>query len=322
MRFDLTTLNLVLAIADTRSITRGAEREHLALAAASKRLSDLEARFGVPLFDRRARGVEPTEAGRALVRHVRSLHASLHALESEVVEFSRGIKGHLRIAATAGAISECLPPDLAAFSQAHPQIRISLEDQTSAEIQAAVAEGRADVGIVLPPLLDNRLQTWRYRHSTLVVMVPARHVLARRKGLRFEELLDHDIVGLHQGAAVHELMRAEAEGQGRTLKARLQVRGFDAIAQLVEAGLGVAVMPAAAAQRFAQVFRVKVLALDESWAERDYLLAVRQQEVLPAVVQRFVDALCPAGMSTPTRTNVTPLKLTTPAKPPPGGRQP
>jgi len=292
MRFDLVTLNLVLAIADTRSITAGAEREHLALAAASKRLKDLEARFGVPLFERHARGVEPTEAGRALVRHIRSLHASLHALESEVVEFSRGIKGHLRIAANAGAINECLPPDLAAFSQAHPQIRISLEDQTSAEVQAAVAEGRADVGIFVPPLLDSRLTTWRYRHGSLAVMVPAGHVLAAQASVRFETLLDDDIVGLHAGAAVHELMRAEAEGRGRPLKARLQVRGFDAIAQLVEAGLGVAVMPAAVAQRFAQLFRVKVLALDEAWAERDYLLGVRTQDVLPTVVQRFAQALC------------------------------
>ena len=307
MRFDLTTLNLVLAIADTRSITRGAEREHLALAAASKRLSDLEARFGVPLFERRARGVEPTEAGRALVRHVRSLHASLHALESEVVEFSRGIKGHLRIAANAGAISECLPPDLAAFSQAHPQIRISLEDQTSAEVQAAVAEGRADVGIFVPPLLDNRLSTRVYRHGELAVMLPAGHVLADRGSLRFEHLLDHDIVGLHQGAAAHELMRAEAEGQGRTLKARLQVRGFDAIAQLVEAGLGVAVMPAAVAHRFAQLFGVQVLPLDEPWAQRDYLLAVRTQEVLPAVVQRFVDALCPIAAPAGLPSNVIPM---------------
>jgi DNA-binding transcriptional LysR family regulator len=296
MRFDLTTLNLVLAIADTRSITAGALRENLALAAASKRLKDLEARFGVPLFERRARGVEPTEAGRALVRHIRGLHASLHALESEVVEFSRGIKGHLRIVANASAISECLPPDLAAFSQAHPQIRISLEDQTSTEVQAAVAEGRADVGIFVPPLLDNRLTTWRYRHGTLAAMVPLGHALAAQLAVRFEALLDHDIVGLHAGAAVHELMRAEAEGQGRTLKARLQVRGFDAIAQLVEAGLGVAVLPAAVAQRFAQLFRVQVLALEEPWAERDYLLAVRTQEVLPAVLQRFVTALC--GQST------------------------
>ena len=296
MRFDLITLNLVLAIADTRSITAGALREHLALAAASKRLSDLETRFGVPLFERRARGVEPTEAGRALVRHIRGLQASLHALESEVVEFSRGIKGHLRIAANAGAISECLPPDLAAFSQVHPQIRISLEDQTSAEVQAAVAEGRADVGIFVPPLLDNRLSTWRYRRGSLAAMVPAGHALAALERVRFDALLDHDIVGLHAGAAAHELMRAEAEGQGRTLKARLQVRGFDAIAQLVEAGLGVAVLPAAVAHRFAQIFRVRVLTLDEAWAEREYRLGVRTQEVLPTVVQRFVAALCGQSM--------------------------
>jgi len=293
MRFDLTTLHLVLAIADTHSITRGAERENLALAAASKRLSDLEARLGVALFERRARGVEPTEAGRALVRHVRSLDMQLHALESEVVEFAHGIKGHLRIVASAGAISECLPPDLAAFLQAHPQIRISLEDQTSAEVQAAVAEGRADVGIFVPPLLDNRLHTHLYRTASLAAIVPAGHVLARRKAVRFEALLDHDIVGLHHGAAAHDLMRAEAEGQGRPLKARLQVRGFDAIAQLVEAGLGVAVMPAEVAARLARVFALKVLRLDETWAQRRYLLAVRQQDVLPTVVQRFVDALCP-----------------------------
>jgi len=93
-------------------------------------------------------------------------------------------------------------------------------------------------------------------------------------------------------------MRAEAEGQGKVLKARLQVRGFDAIAQLVEAGLGVAVMPAAAAERFAQLFRIRVLKLSEPWADRDYLLAVRRQETLPAVVQRFVDALCPSEPTT------------------------
>ena len=300
MRFDLTTLHLVLAIADTRSITRGAERENLALAAASKRLSDLEARLGVALFERHARGVQPTEAGRALVRHIRSLNASLHTLESEVVEFSRGIKGHLRIAANASAITECLPADLAGFSQAHPGIRISLEEMTSAEVQAAVAEGRADVGIFVPPLLDNRLQTHLYRRASLAAIVPAGHPLAQRQSVRFEALLDHDIVGLHHGAAAHELMRAEAEGQGRPLKARLQVRGFDAIAQLVEAGLGVAVMPAEVAARLARVFALTVLRLDETWAQRRYLLAVRQQEVLPAVVQRFVDALCPPESSTET----------------------
>ena len=179
----------------------------------------------------------------------------------------------------------------------HADGSVALDDGlrhwTAADLRAAVAEGRADVGIFVPPLLDNRLQTHLYRRASLAAIVPAGHQLALRRSVRFAALLDHDIVGLHHGAAAHELMRAEAEGQGRPLKARLQVRGFDAIAQLVEAGLGVAVMPAAVALRFAQVFRVKVLTLNEPWAQRSYLLAVRQQEVLPAVVQRFVDALCP-----------------------------
>ncbi len=314
MRFDLTTLNLVLAIAESRSITRGAEREHLALAAASKRLSDLESRLGVQLFERRARGVDLTEAGRALVRHIRTLNASLHALESEVVEFSRGIKGHLRIAANASAIAECLPADLAAFSQAHPGIRISLEDQTSAEVQAAVAEGRADVGIFVPPQHETRLSCRHYRDGELAVLVPAGHVLARRGQVPFDALLDFDIVGLHLGAAVHEQMRERAQALGRTLNARLQVRGFDAIAQLVEAGLGVALLPKVVAERFARIFAVQPLGLAEDWSRRSYLLAVRTQEVLPAVVQRFVDALCPVN-SPPTTTAAPAARQSRPQRP-------
>lgn len=295
MRFDLQTLDLVLAVAETRSITRGAARERLALAAASKRLSDLETRLGVPLFERRARGVEPTEAGHALVRHVRSLRTQLHALESEVLEFGRGIQGHLRVAAAAGAIAEVLPADLAAFSRAHPGIRISLEDLTSAEVQAAVAEGRADVGVFVPPVHDPRLRHWPYAASRLAVVVPRGHVLARRTAVGFDALLDFELIGLHLGAAAQERMRERAEALGRRLDARLHVRGFDAIVQLVEAGLGVAVLPAVVAHRFAQVFRVQPLVLQEDWARRHYLLAVRRQDVLPPPLQRFIDTLTPTA---------------------------
>lgn len=295
MRFDLTTLNLVLAIADTRSITRGAERESLALAAASKRLSDLESRLGVTLFERRARGVEPTEAGRALLRHIRTLNASLHALESEVVEFSRGIKGHLRVVANASAIAEHLPADLAAFATAHPGIRVSLEELTSAEVQDAVAEGRADAGIFIAPARDPALDCRPYREGELAILVPRGHVLAKKPAQRFDALLDFDIVGLHAGAAAHEQMLQRAQALGRTLNARMQVHGFDAIAQLVEAGLGVAVLPAVVAHRFAKVFRVQPLVLQEDWARRQYLIAVKAQPVLPPPIRHFIDTLSPTG---------------------------
>jgi DNA-binding transcriptional LysR family regulator len=308
MRFDLITLNLVLAIADTRSITRGAERESLALAAASKRLSDLETRLGVDLFERRARGVEPTEAGRALLRHIRSLHASLHALENEVVEFSRGIKGHLRVASNASAIAEHLPADLAAFAKTNPGVRVSLEEMTSVDVQGAVAEGRADAGIFVSPARETGLECKPYRHGMLAILVPHGHALARRSGHRFDALLDHDIVGLHAGAAAHEQMRERAQALGRTLNARMQVHGFDAIAQLVEAGLGVAVLPAVVAERFAKVFRVQPLKLSEDWAQRSYLLAVRRQDVLPPPLRRFVDTLCPPAKQHAASDARTPLR--------------
>lgn len=316
MRFDLVTLNLVLAIAETRSITRGAEREHLALAAASRRLSDLEARLGVQLFERRARGVEPTAAGLALIRHIRSLHASLHAMEEEVAEFSRGIRGHLRVVANASAIAECLPPDLAAFSRAHPEIRISLEDQTSAELQRSVAEGAADVGIFVPPLLESaRLQTWSYRDGTLVLIAPAGHALGRQAAVRFADLLEHDFIGQHTGAALQQMLLAQATELGRPLRARMQVRGFDAIAQLVEAGLGIALMPSAVAQRLARLFRLEIVALDEPWARRDYRVGVRAQEVLPAVVRRFVEFLCPAAFVSADEPSLSPLPPPFPSSP-------
>jgi DNA-binding transcriptional LysR family regulator len=150
------------------------------------------------------------------------------------------------------------------------------------------------VGLCAPPVQDARLQALAYRSGRLAAIVPKKHALASRKRVRFAELLDDDFVGLHVGASVHELMHGQAQALGRTLKARLQVRGFDAIAQLVGAGLGVALLPAAVAERFAQLFSIRVLALDESWALRDYQLVVRAQPVLPSVVQRFVTALCPS----------------------------
>ena len=82
---------------------------------------------------------------------------------------------------------------------------------------------------------------------------------------------------------------------GRRLDARLHVRGFDAIVQLVEAGLGVAVLPATVAERLSRLFEVVVLELQDELAEREYRLAVREQPVLPPALQKFVDVLCPPG---------------------------
>ena len=77
MHYDLTDLRLFVAIAEARNLTRGAERVHLAPSSASHRLLQLEAALGTALFVRKARGVEPTRAGEALLRHARQVFARL-----------------------------------------------------------------------------------------------------------------------------------------------------------------------------------------------------------------------------------------------------
>lgn len=119
MRHDLLTLELLLAIAQTKSITRGAEQVHLALAAASKRVTDLEARLGVKLFLRRARGVEATEPCRVLLKHVKTVSVALDAFDREAIEFSRGIKGYAKIAVSRDVIVDDISSDLAGFSRTH-----------------------------------------------------------------------------------------------------------------------------------------------------------------------------------------------------------
>ena len=141
--------------------------------------------------------------------------------------------------------------------------------------------------------MDNRLQTWTVGHGRLAAVVPLKHPLAHREEVTFDDLLAYDVIGLHAGASAQELMREQAAARGKTLNARWQVRGFDAIAQLVEAGLGVAVLPDQPAERFTRVFGVRSIRLEEPWAEREYVLGVLRQQRLPTVVQRFVDTLIP-----------------------------
>ena len=126
-RIDFVTLKLFVAIADERSLTRAAEREHLALAAVSKRVSDLENQLGIALLYRQPKGVELTPAGHALLHHARNMMDNLEQLNADLSEFSEGVKGHVRIHANTSAVIEFLPEDLASFSRLHPQVKDRLD---------------------------------------------------------------------------------------------------------------------------------------------------------------------------------------------------
>src|SRR6476469_9171588 len=138
MRFDLVDLQLFIAVAETRSITRGAQRVYLALASASERIKGLEASLAVPLFKRGRRGVELTAAGESLLDHARLVIHNVDAMRGDIARFATGVTASVLLLANHARAWEHLPKALASFLREHPAINVDVEEHESTDIASAI----------------------------------------------------------------------------------------------------------------------------------------------------------------------------------------
>ena len=291
MRPDPLSLQLFTAVVETGSIAAAANREHIAAAAVSRRIADLEQRLGSPLLLRRARGVEPTAAGLALLGLARRALRALDDVPEQMRDYAGGLRGQVRLCANISGITQFLPQDLAGFARLHPQVHIELEETNSNVAVRAVAENAADIGVYTAYAHTDAVQSLPYRHDRLCLLVPPGHRLARRRQVRFAEVLDEAFVGLRTGSAINQLLVAEAARQGHSLHMRIQVTGFDALCLMVTQGFGIGVAPAGVARLYAATLGVREVGLQDTWAARELRLAVRRLDSLSPEAQRLVEHL-------------------------------
>src|SRR5215471_3385817 len=195
MRFDLTDLRLFVHVAETCSITRGANQAHMSLASASARIRGMESMLGVPLLERGPRGVKPTPAGQALLQHAQVMLHHHERMRGELGNFARGFKGHVRLLANTIAATEFLPKALATFLGSHPNVDIELEERSSSEIVSAVSEGYADAGIFVDTDGHGDLQSFLFAVERLVLITPRTHPLRKSHHVAFRDVLDQEFVG-------------------------------------------------------------------------------------------------------------------------------
>nr|WP_232533082.1 MULTISPECIES: LysR family transcriptional regulator [Ramlibacter] len=272
-RFDLVSIRLAVACARHGSLTQAAQEAHLALAAASRRIRDLESAIGEPLFERHARGVRTTAAGRVFAKHGLALLQALEQMGGELADLRQGVARHLRLCASTASISQFLPPLLAAYAKQQPQVRIDLEEQVSELVVATLREGRCDLGVFVEGPDTAGLAPRPFRRDELVVVLPKGHRLAGRKPLAFEQALDEDWISLNTGAAMLQQQQQAALAANRPLRLRMQVRSFDAVCHLVASGLGVAVLPKGAALPIIRAMGLDWRPLADAWAQRQLLVA-------------------------------------------------
>ncbi len=293
-RLDLTSLQLFVTVCESGSIGRAAEREGIAASAVSKRLSDLEGVLETPLLYRHARGVDLTPAGETLLHHARGMLFGLDKMQGELSEYAEGVRGHVRVHANISAIVQFLPEDLAGFLAQHGQVKLDLEERVSTEIIRAVHDGETDIGICHPQLNARGLQARPYRQDRLVLVVPAHHRFAGRDGIRFQETLDEDHVGLHGNSAIYLAMRRAAAEAGHSIRLRFRVTGLDAMCRMVDNGLGIGLAPDRAFELLRHIGDVRAVPLLDDWAVRELHVFARDFAALSVTARLLVDHLCPA----------------------------
>jgi DNA-binding transcriptional LysR family regulator len=291
MQFDLTDLSLFRHVVEAGSITHGAERAHLALGAASTRIRNMEKSLGAPLLLRNRQGVVPTPAGRTLLQHARAMLAQAERLREDLGTYTGGLAGQIRILSNTNALTEFLPEALSAFLAEHPQVSIDLEERLSDEIVGLIAEGVGDLGIVAGTVDTGRLETYPFRSDRFVLVAPKGHPLAAKGSIAFAEVLEHDFVGLDRASALQRFLADKAGRIGRPLRLRVQLRSFDAVCRMVEAGVGLGIVPETTAQRAARTMAIAVVGLEDPWAARDLTLCIRTLKDLPSSARQLVEHL-------------------------------
>jgi DNA-binding transcriptional LysR family regulator len=291
MRFDLVDLRLFVAVADARSITGGAERANLALASASARIKGLEDAFAVALFKRGRRGVELTAAGESLLDHARLIMHNVEAMQGDLARYASGLRANVQLLANTVGLAEHLPKALAAFLRDHPDINVDVEERESTDIAAAIAGGSADLGFAAEHALPETIERFVFGEDRLMLVVARRGPFAGRRQIDFVEAAGHDFVGLTQTTALQVHIAKHAARLGMRLHVRARLRDFDTICQMVAGGVGIAVVPEAAARRCARTMPIAALTLRDAFANRKLVICARSFKALPRPAKLLVDHL-------------------------------
>ena len=291
MSLDFIDLRLFCQIVEAGSITRGAERANLSLAAASERLSGVEHVLGVPVFDRTPKGVQLTPAGQMLHIHARLILAQIEQMHDEMRPYTSGIKSRIRVLSITAGVREILPQQLAGFLASHPNIDIDLEERSSGEIIEAVAAGFADVGIVTDAVGPGRLQTFPLGFERLVVVVSRSSPFAVSESITFRDVVQCDMISLGKTSALDQKLGRLAAGLGYQIKVRVRLTSFEAVCRTVEAGVGVAIMPQTAANRYVDMMQIRAIPLSDNWSALQLMLCVNQVEKLPSHTKELLSFL-------------------------------
>lgn len=241
---DFAALQAFLAVAETGSFSRAAERIYLTQPAISKRIAALEQRFDAQLFDRIGRRVQLTEAGHALFERSRAILNELEDAKRSLANLSGQIRGALSLATSHHIGLHRIPQTLKRFHARYPQVRLDLRFMDSEQACHAVVRGELELAVVtLPPAPIAQLRCERVWHDPLDIVVAPGHALAAHRSVTARALLEHSAILPGPGTYTREIiLKALGPARGK-VRVDMTTNYLEVLKMLVSIGLGWTALP-------------------------------------------------------------------------------
>lgn len=264
------------AVARHCHVTRAAAELHIAQPALSKQISQLEQELGVALFDRVGRNVRLTEAGEALLPHIRAVLSQVEAARAEIDDRLGLRRGRVSLGISTTVGMHLLPPTLAAFNRRYPGVELHLHEASMQALLDLMETGLVDTAVLTLPVDDPALTVIPLLTEDIVVIIPADHAMAHRTSVILGELCAEPWILSPDNYQLREITLNVCSNAGFTPRVVLDGGDMDTLVRMVVTGLGIALVPRTAVS---DSYDLAVLNVQDQTLQRSLGLAWRSQRV-------------------------------------------
>jgi len=293
--FDVVTLRVFLAVARLGSIGAAARSEHIAVSAASRRISDLEHDLDTILIIRTPAGASLTPAGKAFSSHCEQLLGTYADIRADLKRFADGEAGDLRISAVPRALDGTLPSIISQFKKENPGIRVVVNEVFSREGIRFLREDLADLAIIYDSVNIKGFEVLPYKKDPIWLVAQKDHpfFVAHPDSLpvHFRDTIDFEHISYREGGVLDELIAEAMRKEGRMPKYNVKLLRVNSLLKCVEAGLGIGVIGERDLLPHFKNKNLKFLPLADDWAARNLVCVYSKGQFASPTVRSFLEYL-------------------------------
>jgi DNA-binding transcriptional LysR family regulator len=287
----VTTYRYFLAVAETGSIRRAAERAHISPSAISRQIQLLEHAFQAPLFERSQTGMVLTEEGRIVAEQMRNSLRDMELARARIDELHGLLRGCVRFAAIEGVMAAWLLPAIAQFRAEHPGITFEAQVTGSEQVLRLVQEDAVDLGVALAP--DEHEPDLQIVHrfvTRYVVAVAPNHELAKHSSITLKTLLTQPLALLDSRFETRRWLNQVAMRQDLPLQAAIDLDHIESIKRAVRSGVIATVLPDYAVSADAVAGDLVIIELEGATVARTAtVLCTRKGRVQTRAAEAVID---------------------------------